>query len=135
MIIITAIDDNKGMMFNKRRQTQDRNMREYILKIVKNESLWMNVYSYGLFLNHKNANIKVSDKCLELVKENEYCFVENIDIKKYENKIEKLILFRWNCKYPSDFKLNLDLEQWRLIAKEDFKGTSHEKITEEEYIK
>ena len=45
MILIVCIDDNKGMMFNHRRQSQDRVLRRHILDMVGNGKLWMNEYS------------------------------------------------------------------------------------------
>ena len=59
----------------------------------------------------------------------------NIRIKYFNDKIEKLIVFKWNREYPSDFSLDIDLSQWSLISTTDFKGNSHEKITMEVYKK
>lgn len=49
MILIVCIDDNKGMMFNHRRQSQDRVLRRHILDMVGNGKLWMNEYSGKMF--------------------------------------------------------------------------------------
>ena len=35
MIIILCLDNNNGMMFNDRRQSQDRGLREYIAEMTQ----------------------------------------------------------------------------------------------------
>ncbi len=34
MIVCVAVDDNRGMMFNNRRQSQDKILRKYLLNMV-----------------------------------------------------------------------------------------------------
>ena len=45
MIVIACLDDNGGMMFNHRRQSQDRMLRAHIAALVGDARLWMNHYS------------------------------------------------------------------------------------------
>lgn len=45
MIIIVCADNNNGMMFNNRRQSQDRTLRDHILQLIGTSKLWMNEYS------------------------------------------------------------------------------------------
>ena len=45
MIVIVAVDDRNGMMFNRRRQSQDRVLREHILDMTVGKKLWMNHYT------------------------------------------------------------------------------------------
>ena len=49
MIIISCVDDDMGMMFNHRRQSQDRVLRERVLEATKGKKLWMNHYSAKQF--------------------------------------------------------------------------------------
>ncbi|MFQ9515222.1 MAG: ribonuclease Z [Eubacterium sp.] len=132
MIIIACVDQNNGMMFHNRRQSQDRNVRKKILQMIEGKGLWMNEYSYSQFKEEK-GKIFVDDNFLERAPEGEYCFVESNQIP--EEKTEKLVLFRWNKKYPSDFRLNINLEHWKLKSSLEFVGYSHEKIMKEEYEK
>jgi len=44
---------------------------------------------------------------------------------------EGLILYRWNRTYPADLYFTLSLEGWTLERREEFAGSSHEKITKE----
>ena len=63
MIIIASVDDNMGMMFNHRRQSQDRVLREHILEATKDGKLWMNHYSAKQFSFYsiplKDISVKV----------------------------------------------------------------------------
>ena len=45
MILIVCVDDHNGMMFNHRRQSQDRVLRADILELTGGKKLWMNAYS------------------------------------------------------------------------------------------
>lgn len=134
MKVIVCIDDNKGMLFNKRRQSKDRKVLEDIARMT--ESVKINCFSEKLFAETEvSSAIRVTvDECfLEHAIEGEYCFVENILLSPYVSKIEELIIYHWNRKYPSDFKLDIDLKKWKKQSKEEFAGFSHEKITKEIY--
>lgn len=95
----------------------------------------MNAYSHRQFKNMDGKQIAQAEDFLELAKPGEYCFVENVSVKPYEEKIEKLILFRWNRKYPGDFFLDIDPsgKPWKLMQTDEFSGSSHENITMEVY--
>lgn len=137
MIVIVCVDDDMGMMFNKRRQSQDRILRERIMTITAGKTLWLNCYSEKQFEQDYLPRINVTDQFLDEAVNGDYCFVENNDILPYEGSIEKLIVFKWNRKYPSDFKFSVPLAEngWKLISATDFAGSSHEKITEEVYVR
>ena len=94
MKIIVCVDNQNGMMFNHRRQSQDRVLRKRILELTGGEKLWMNAYSKKQF--EDSSNICVSEEYLEHAETGEYCFVEDQDITPYAARIEKIILFRWN---------------------------------------
>lgn len=133
MILITAIDDTYGMMFNHRRQSQDRVLRQRILHLTAGHTLWMNAYSARQFARDSAPNIRVSEAFLDEADAGEYCFVENLAVLPYEAKIEKIILYHWNRTYPGDFSFDIPLEEhgWKPIQTSDFPGSSHERITEE----
>lgn len=78
--------------------------------------------------------ICVDENFLENAADGEYCFAEDIDVAPYEERTERIILYKWNRRYPADLVFGVNLNNgWRLIAAEDFQGNSHEKITEEIY--
>ncbi|MGN0466055.1 MAG: ribonuclease Z [Lachnospiraceae bacterium] len=135
MIVIACIDDAFGMMFNNRRQSKDRILREYILEYIGDRKLWMNAYTKKQFVDCEQENIIVDEQFLERAKTGEFCFVENIEIEPYIEKIQQLILFKWNRSYPGDFFFPEEIlsNGWTMIETEEFTGYSHEKITKEVY--
>lgn len=136
MIIIACLDDNNGMLFNNRRLSMDQVLRKHILQITANRKLYMNNYSYGQFSNEADGNIIVDDNLLNNAQKGDYCFIENYLLSNHINKIEKIIIYRWNRIYPSDMKFDVSLDNnWSIISKYDFKGNSHNKITEEVYAR
>lgn len=138
MIVIACVDNNMGMLFNQRRQSQDRALREKILQRCEDHKLWMNAYSYKQFEEqaaNKDITICVAEDFLTRAGAGDYCFVENADVANCSNEIEQIILYCWNRDYPADFYFTVPVHSkpWRSVSLEDFCGSSHEKITEEVY--
>ncbi len=135
MIVIVCVDNNGGMLFNMRRQSQDRVVRQQILRHVGKAKLWLNTYSCGQFTDWQPQQLEIDEKFLQHAGADDYCFVENIDLLPYEQQIKKVILYKWNRDYPADLFFNLPLRkpQWRLLSQHDFAGYSHARITEEVY--
>ena len=134
MIVIACVDNNMGMMFNNRRQSQDRVLRDYLMDLMGNSILWMNEYSASQFITDYSDRINVDNNFLINIGNSECCFTENVDVIPYEHLIEKIILFKWNRDYPADFRFSIDLSKWTLAQTDDFAGSSHEKITMEVYV-
>ena len=136
MILIVCIDDNGGMLFNGRRLSRDAVLCRQILQISAESTLWMNHYSRVLFPDEYD-NISVDDSFLQQAGNGEYCFVENQDIMPYLSKVEKIVIFRWNRKYPSDLKFPLHLlaGEWKKTTAISFPGKSHDEITQEVYCR
>ena len=72
---------------------------------------------------------------LEKAGPGEYCFVEDKDVVPYESRIEEVILCHWNRDYPADMYFKMDLGSWKLAETQEYAGSSHEKITEERYVR
>lgn len=134
MIVIVCVDDNGGMLFNQRRQSQDRLVQQDILLHTAGARLLMNAYSYRLFQPH-DAQITTIEDCLAQAGTGEFCFVENLDPVPYLDQVEGLIVYRWNRRYPADRFLSICLDPpvWKRVCCEEFAGFSHEKITKEVY--
>lgn len=134
MIVITCLDDDNGMFFNKRRQSRDE---EVIKDILENtdKKIWMNQYSAKLFEPFQPSKLIVEDDFFNCLKKGDYCFVENYNLKSQEDRIEYIIIYRWNRKYPADVYFDIDLiaEEWELVDTKEFRGGSHDKITREIY--
>ena len=134
MDVILCLDDKNGMLFNGRRQSRDREVTADILKQAEGGRLLISPFSTDLF--ETEAPILVEPNPLIKGQEGDVCFVENIPLLPYEEKIRKLIVYRWNRVYPSDVKLDILLDnRWKKIETMDFAGYSHEKITKEIYMR
>ena len=136
MTIIVMLDDFGGMVFNHRRQSQDAVLRQRILRqLTAGQKLWMNPYSARQFAKEPQENLIIDDAFLTNADENAVCFVENVPTAEYLPKIDRIVVYRWNREYPRDMVFDIELSDWKLTASAEFAGKSHEKITEEVYVK
>ena len=132
MHIIAIVDDSYGMLFNYRRVSRDRYVNEKIIEILAGKKLWLNSFSAEAF-EDSNIKLQIDDEVLKNAGECEYVFIEDIQIKKFHDKVESIIIFKWNRRYPSDFKLDYIPGENGMVcvSKIDFAGYSHDKITME----
>ncbi len=137
MNIIVCLDEKGGMLFNHRRQSADRAVRDRILALCKGKKLWMNHYSATQFDCKSTPEINVDDNFLLEAQAGEYCFVEDAALLPYEAWIEKVVIYQWNRVYPADMHFDIPLLErgWKCRKTEDFAGNSHERITMEVYEK
>lgn len=133
MILVVAIDDQMGMMFNHRRQSQDRLLRADLLQMAGGARLWVSPYTAKQFAKEPSPCICEDDHFFERAGEGEYCFLEDPDMLTSLGRVKKLIVYRWNRVYPNDRTLPIDLQSWKLESAREFPGHSHEKITKEVY--
>lgn len=133
MNVIVCLDDKNGMMFNGRRQSRDRVLYQRVADMTRGTRLWMSPYSAPLFPPEKVPQAAVSADFLAQAGVGEFCFVEDAPLTPCAEKLERVILFRWNRVYPADVRFDLPLEGWRRTETAEFAGSSHEKITMEVY--
>ena len=132
MTVFICLDDNYGMLFNRRRQSRDREVLKDMLAVSEG-SIWMNAYSAALF-GTASEKIIVRDDVPGSVPEDGWCFLENIPLKPYEDKVERIVVYYWNRIYPADTYLDIDLNYgWEITDTKEFGGNSHEKITRKIY--
>ena len=138
MILIQCVDNRNGTFFNRRRQSQDRLLRSRILSELHGRRLWMNAYSLRQFQKELPLEVRLSvdEDFLTKAGTGEVCFVEGLPLLPWLDRIEQVILYRWNRDYPADTYLDLALDAppWSLAAREDFPGFSHPMLTKEVYI-
>ncbi len=132
MKLILFLDERGGMMFNHRRQSQDRKAREYILNITEDRRLLMNPYSAKQF--GECDAITVTESPARDARKEDFVLIENLPVNL--EGVNELILILWNTLYPSDISFDvasLGKEGFALQKSEEFAGYSHEKITVEFY--
>lgn len=127
MNIIICLDEKGGVSFNERRQSRDSAVCEKILSITEGSRLLMDEYSAKLFT--EADNITVPEDFPDCARAEDFCFFERV--RPDLSKAEGLYIFLWNRTYPSDLKWELapETEGFVLCSSEEFKGSSHEKIT------
>ena len=135
MEVIVCVDDHNGMLFNHRRQSRDQAVIADMWKESKGQNLWISSFSSVLFTEYMET-IMVSYTPLDFAQRGDICFIENLNLMPYEQNIEKIIVYRWNRRYPADTYLDIDLKNtWKMIFQTEFAGHSHKKITKEIYIR
>lgn len=136
MTVFVCIDDRGGMLFGGRRQSRDKNLISDMAKTVGENLFYISDFSEKLIGESELSAICVPYP-LDSAGEGDFVFNESFHLKEYADKIKRLIIYRWNKKYPYDFALDLAPEKEGFSLKEsyDFVGSSHDKITKEIYEK
>lgn len=129
MTLVACVDDKFGLQFNHRRQSQDRVLREKLLSMVETK-LYMSPYSGKMF--GPDEKIVAADDYLSRAGADDWAFAEDDAYASYADKIDRIVLFRWNREYPADVRFAFP-GQWHLESQQDFAGSSHDKITTEMY--
>ena len=131
MKLIFCIDNKNGMTFSGKRQSSDKNLREWIINYAQGSKLRMSIYSAKQFEN--NASVSADDDYMSKAEENDVCFIE--DGSYSTDNASEIVLCKWNRHYPADRFFDTDLKAagFRRVKSEDIAGTSHEKITIETY--
>ena len=136
MRVSVCIDDLGGMMFNHRRVSRDREVVADVCRDTADGRFYSSEYSAPLFAEADIQPIADGD-FLDIAKDNDLCFVESEALMPYLPKITVLTVYKWNRRYPSDVKLDIEPEKsgFKLVSVTEFAGYSHEKITKEVYVK
>ncbi|MCR5824283.1 MAG: hypothetical protein K6G60_07640 [Lachnospiraceae bacterium] len=132
MKLIICVDDEYGILFNRRRVSRDRAVVEKIKELTVDKKLWIGEFSRQLF----DEDVTVAEDMLQRAGEYDFCFVEDADVTGVMEKVKEVFLFKWNRRYPSDAGFDPEnLADFRLASSEDFPGNSHEKITLERWTR
>ena len=136
MTVFLCTDDRGGMLFNKRRQSRDFAVIADIAKSVGDKILYISYFSENLLSESEISVISVPDP-LTAAGDGSCVFIENLHISDFIHKIDTLVIYRWNKKYPYDFSLDIEPKEcgYTLSETYDIVGKSHEKITKEIYRK
>ena len=137
MRLIACVDDRDGMAFHQRRQSRDRVVRQHILADAAGARLWMNARSARQFAPEEQGLLLVAEDFLDRAQAGDFCFVEDRSPAPWLDRLEGLVLYRWNRRYPADAWLDVrpGPPGWTLARREEFSGHSHERITKEVYTR
>lgn len=132
MNLIVCLDDDNGLLFNHRRQSRDRALRADLLASLGGAPLWVSAYTAAQF--EEDAPLRVDDAFWEKAGAGEWCFAESLPPEGTWERVERLIVYRWNRRYPADVRLTPP-ELLTLAGSRDFPGSSHERLTREVYVR
>ena len=132
MIAAVCIEDRGGMCFCGRRVSRDSAQQADLLALAGERRLRMNRKSAALF---PGTDVTAEEDFLEKAGPGEVCFVEDRPLRPVLDRLEQLVVYRWNRTYPSDLQLDLDpaADGFVLTEQKEFPGSSHETITREIY--
>ena len=133
MNIIVCLDDNKGMLFNNRRQSRDKAVLSDVFNEIQGEKLYIMPFSEKLMAEYCDKVTLCEDA--SALQGGQWFFCENVDLTSFADKIEKLVVYKWNRVYPADFNCNLDFSLFNLKSEIEFEGNSHPVITKQTFAK
>lgn len=126
MKLVICLDENNGINFNKRRQSQDIKQREDFVKLIGKEKLFLKEYSFELYKDF-DLNLEIVKDFYE--KEGYYLFEEKVS-DEFLEKVDTIICYFWNRDYPFDETFEAyQNKEWKEFEKKEFVGKSHDKIT------
>ena len=133
--VAITVDDKMGLAFNKRRQSRDKLLIADLCNKTDG-TVYVSPYSAPLFDEHPDR-IAVVENPLKDCPDGGCCFVEMTQLGESILDISRLIVYHWNRHYPSDKKLDIDPAScgFKMTAKYEFVGNSHDKITKGIYEK
>lgn len=134
MKVVVCLDDKNGMLFNNRRQSRDRVLIADIMEEIGNTKLVISPFSRALFTQYSDK-VTVMESFLSEAPQDSVCFAEDCSFSDFTEKISEVTVYKWNRVYPTDFKCDIDFSLFKVVGKNDFAGSSHEKITRIDYIK
>ena len=129
MTLIVCLDDQNGMLFGTKRQSRDRILTERILSLTEKSRLIVSPYSAPLFPS-KNE-LTVADDPATCCAQDDFLFIENTPLPTHG--IDRLLIYRWNRRYPATRFFSLSTDGFTLKSTKDFQGSSHDCITEERW--
>ena len=131
--VAVCLDDEGGMMIFGRRQSRDRVLIDELCGS-SDGLIYINSFSLPLFKEHEEK-IAVVENPLAECPDGGTCFIENMALSPYVDRMERLIVYKWNRLYPYDVRIDVDLSEFGVIAREDFVGSSHDNITKLTLVK
>lgn len=136
MILALCVDDKNGMAFNGRRQSMDRLLRADLLAEAEEGPLWVSPYTASQF-DPTPIALRAAEDFLLRAGAGEVCFAEFPPLAQALDRVEGILLYRWNRTYPADQYLDFEpaAAGFRLVSTGDFSGSSHTTLTKEVYTR
>ena len=130
--VAVCVDDDMQIMFFGKRQSRDSVLISELISSASGK-VYINEFSQPIFPDAESYALTLNP--ISDCPDGGTVFAENIPLAPHISVISRLVVYKWNRKYPGDRKLDINLSSggFRLTAVSDFVGSSHEKITKEIY--
>ena len=134
MKLVVCLDENKGIRFFGKRQSQDELQRKNLFELIGNAKLFLTKYSYDLYTDFE-FNFEIIDENTEIVEDAVFLY-EGEFLERFLPYVDEIIVYFWNRDYPFDETFEEFLnDDWKAREIFEFKGKSHEKITRKMFLK
>lgn len=134
MTFYICLDDRNGMLFNHRRQSRDAAVLADIRDSLE-DVLTVEPFSESLVAQAGIPYVLAPENWEDLCPQAHF-FLET-GPKTAADLADRIVLYRWNRRYPGDVFWNADLTElgFSLAETSEFPGKSHEVITKEVYVR
>lgn len=126
--LMICTDDDNGMSLFNRRLSTDAILYQRLAELAAGRTIHMSPYSAPLFKSVK-AQVDVRDDFMNAT--DGFFFVERGDVD--QTAFDRVLLVRWNRRYPSDRRFSVDPRLFRKMESTDIVGAAHDRITLETY--
>ncbi len=125
--VAICLDNKGGMTFLGKRQSRDRVLIEDLVKSTDGE-IYISDFSSVLFAPY-GGRYRVVDNPLTDTPDGAVSFIENLPLSEALPHIDRIIMYKWNRVYPSDKKIDIRFDDFKVISESEFVGSSHGKIS------
>ena len=125
--VAVCLDDKGGMTIFGKRQSRDRVLISELCDSTGGV-IYISEFSKLLFAPHEGKYQICADPLSECP-DGGVCFIENLPLLPHLPEIGTLIMYKWNEVYPSDKKIDIQFDNFTVVGKKEFAGSSHDNIT------
>ena len=134
MKLVVCLDENNGIKFFGKRQSQDELQRKNLFELIGKSKLFLSEYSYDLYKDF-DFNLEIIDENTKIV-EKSFFLYEGEFLEKFLPITDEIICYFWNRDYPFDETFEEFLKDcWKEKEVFEFRGKSHDKITRKIFVK
>lgn len=134
MKLVVCLDENNGIKFFGKRQSQDELQRKNLFELIGNSKLFVSDYSYDLYKDFE-FKFEIIDEKTKII-ENSVFLYEGDFLEKFLQSVDEIIIYFWNRDYPFDETFEeFQEDYWKEKEVFEFKGKSHDKITRKIFVK
>ena len=150
MKLILCVDDRLGYSFNHRRQSSDLCMRQDMVRRLGDgfDDIFINAHTERSLLKDGCFGPREAKRRLEhparsgrafledAADADGWAFVENVEVKGLWHRVDEILLYIWDKRYPADYSFPKELLSSFVLTEETrFPGKSHDVIRLEHYVR